>query len=173
MDPEQNRFRAKCWSTATASKLSPKAAIGFPKESGIEVIDGGGHCLMPGLVEAHGHISFTDVAKLTDLGEIPPEEHVLKTMHNARLLLDSGFTSVYSAASAKPRIEVVIRNEINAGRIPGPESAQLPARLRLPVVSETSGCCTFIVMVWRQLPTASTRCERRCLFSREGSTRSS
>jgi imidazolonepropionase-like amidohydrolase len=92
----------------------------IPKETGIEVIDGGGACLMPGLVEAHGHISFTDVAKLTDLGEIPPEEHVLKTMHNARLLLDSGFTSVYSAASAKPRIEVVIRNEINAGRIPGP-----------------------------------------------------
>src|SRR3982750_2626411 len=50
------------------------------KETGIETVDGGGACLMPGLVEAHGHISFTDVAKLTDLGEIPPEEHVLKTM---------------------------------------------------------------------------------------------
>jgi len=92
----------------------------IPKQNGVELIDGRGACLMPGLVEAHGHISFTDVAKLTDLGEIPPEEHVLKTMHNARLLLDSGFTSIYSAASAKPRIEVVIRNEINTGRIPGP-----------------------------------------------------
>jgi imidazolonepropionase-like amidohydrolase len=90
------------------------------KDSSIEVLDGRGACLMPGLTEAHGHISFTDVARLPDLGEIPPEEHVLKTMHNARLLLDSGFTSIYSAASAKPRLEVVIRNEINAGRIPGP-----------------------------------------------------
>ena len=33
----------------------------IPKESGVELIDGGGACLMPGLVEAHGHISFTDV----------------------------------------------------------------------------------------------------------------
>lgn len=92
----------------------------IPKETGVELINGRGACLMPGLVEAHGHISFPDVKSLTELGEIPPEEHVLKTMHNARLMLDSGFTSVYSAASAKPRIEVAIRNEINAGRIPGP-----------------------------------------------------
>src|SRR5262245_45922858 len=83
-------------------KMVAQGANRIPRDGGIEVIDGGGGCLMPGLVEAHGHISFTDVAKLTDLGEIPPEEHVLKTMHNARLLLDSGFTSIYSAASAKP-----------------------------------------------------------------------
>ena len=104
------------------------------KENGIELVDGGGACLMPGLVEAHGHISFPDVKTLTELGEIPPEEHVLKTMHNARLLLDSGFTSVYSAASAKPRTEVVIRNEINAGRIPGPR-----IRAASPEITSTGG----------------------------------
>jgi imidazolonepropionase-like amidohydrolase len=41
-------------------------------------------------------------------------------MRNARMALDCGYTSVLSAASAKPRLDVVIRNEINAGRIPGP-----------------------------------------------------
>ena len=55
-------------------------------------------------------------------------------MHNAKLLLDSGFTSVYSAASAKPRIEVVIRNEINAGRIPGPR-----LRAASPEITSTGG----------------------------------
>ncbi len=104
------------------------------RERGVELIDGEGACLMPGLVEAHGHVSFTDVTALTDLGDIPPEEHVLKTMHNAKLLLDSGFTSVYSAASAKPRIEVVIRNEINAGRIPGPRM-----RAASPEITSTGG----------------------------------
>ena len=99
-----------------------------------ERIDGRGACLMPGLVEPHGHISFTDVAALKDLGEIPPEEHVLKTMHNAKLLLDSGFTSVYSAASAKPRLDVVIRNEINSGRIAGPR-----LRAASPEVTSTGG----------------------------------
>jgi imidazolonepropionase-like amidohydrolase len=41
-------------------------------------------------------------------------------MRNAKTLLDHGFTSAYSAASAKLRLDVVIRNEINAGRLPGP-----------------------------------------------------
>ena len=41
-------------------------------------------------------------------------------MRNAKTLLDHGFTSAYSAASAKIRLDVVIRNEINAGRLPGP-----------------------------------------------------
>jgi imidazolonepropionase-like amidohydrolase len=104
------------------------------RESGMEVVDGAGACLMPGLVEAHGHIAYTDIPRLRDLGDIPPEEHVLKTMHNARLLLDSGFTSVYSAASTKPRIEVVIRNEINAGRIPGPR-----LRAASPEITSTGG----------------------------------
>jgi imidazolonepropionase-like amidohydrolase len=101
---------------------------------GVAVVDGDGGCLMPGLVEPHGHISFTDVAALKDLGAIPPEEHVLKTMHNAKLLLDSGFTSVYSAASAKPRLDVVIRNEIDAGRIPGPR-----LRAASPEITSTGG----------------------------------
>ncbi len=104
------------------------------REDGVELVDGDGACLMPGLVEPHGHITFTDVAALKELGEIPPEEHVLKTMHNAKLLLDSGFTSVYSAASAKPRTEVVIRNEIDAGRIPGPR-----LRAASPEITSTGG----------------------------------
>ncbi len=54
--------------------------------------------------------------KLRELGETPPEEHVFVTMHNARKMLEAGFTSLYSAASSKPRTEVVVRNEINAGR---------------------------------------------------------
>jgi imidazolonepropionase-like amidohydrolase len=55
-------------------------------------------------------------------------------MHNARLLLDHGFTSVYAAASAKPRLDVVIRNEVNAGRIPGPR-----IRAASPEITVTAG----------------------------------
>jgi imidazolonepropionase-like amidohydrolase len=85
-----------------------------------EVVDGSGCTLMPGLVEAHGHLSFTNVASLEALGDIPPEEHTLLTAKNAKLLLDQGFTSVNSAASAKPRLDVVVRNAIEEGMIPGP-----------------------------------------------------
>jgi len=87
---------------------------------GVDVVDGGGNTLMPGLCEAHGHISYTNMVRLKEIGEVPPEEHTLLTAEHAKLMLDSGFTSVYSAAASKWRIEVAIRNAINAGKIPGP-----------------------------------------------------
>ena len=88
---------------------------------GIEVLDGGDDVtLMPGLVESHSHLSINNVDDLTALGRIPPEEHTLLTMHNARLYLDYGITSCISAASAKPRLDIVIRNAIENGEIPGP-----------------------------------------------------
>jgi imidazolonepropionase-like amidohydrolase len=84
------------------------------------VIDGAGATLMPGLVEPHGHVTYPDAARNADFTRLPPEEHTLVTMRNARTMLDCGYTSVLSAASAKPRLDVVIRNEIEAGRVPGP-----------------------------------------------------
>ena len=87
---------------------------------GADLGDGGGATLMPGLVEAHSHISFANTADLQSLGDIPPEEHTLLAAKHAKLMLDHGFTSINSAAAAKPRLDVVIRNAINAGDIPGP-----------------------------------------------------
>lgn len=87
---------------------------------GADIVDANGMTLMPGLVEGHAHITFINGARPTDLGDTPPEEHTLIAARNACLLLDSGFTSAYSAASAKLRIDVVIRNAIEAGDLPGP-----------------------------------------------------
>src|SRR5436305_615463 len=71
---------------------------------GAETIDATGLTLMPGLVEGHAHLSFCGARVNSDLGDIPPEEHVLATARNAKLLLDHGFTSAFSAASAKLRL---------------------------------------------------------------------
>ena len=87
---------------------------------GAEVIDGQGATLMPGLVEAHAHISFCNTPSLEGLGDIPPEEHTLQTMKFAKVMLDQGFTALFSAATAKQRLDIVIRNAIDAGEIPGP-----------------------------------------------------
>jgi imidazolonepropionase-like amidohydrolase len=88
---------------------------------GATVIQGGGtSTLMPGLIESHAHLTIDNTDDLAKLGAIPPEEHTLIAVHNAKLYLDQGITSCISAASAKPRLDVVIRNEINSGRIPGP-----------------------------------------------------
>ena len=87
---------------------------------GVDVIDGEGAFLMPGLVNCHSHTTYLDTATLAEVGDIPPEEATLRAMYNARVQLDNGMTAVVSAAASKPRMDVVIRNEINAGRIPGP-----------------------------------------------------
>jgi imidazolonepropionase-like amidohydrolase len=90
------------------------------KADDAEVIDGGGATLMPGLTEAHAHLSFTNCASVREIGDLPIEEHTLLAARHAKLMLDCGFTSCFSAASAKPRLDIVIRNEINAGLLPGP-----------------------------------------------------
>ena len=101
---------------------------------GTTVIEARGRTLMPGLVEGHAHISFGGAVNDSDLGNIPPEEHVLLTVRNAKTLLDHGFTSAYSAATSKLRLDVVIRNSVNAGQFPGPR-----IRAASPEITVTGG----------------------------------
>jgi imidazolonepropionase-like amidohydrolase len=101
---------------------------------GDTVIEARGRTLMPGLVEGHAHISFGGAVNDSDLGNIPPEEHMLLTARNAKTLLDHGFTSAYSAATSKLRLDVVIRNAVNAGEFPGPR-----IRAASPEITVTGG----------------------------------
>jgi imidazolonepropionase-like amidohydrolase len=86
---------------------------------GATVIDGAGATLMPGLIESHAHIGLADLGSY-DLTRVPPEEHMLTTVRNARTMLDCGYTSAFSAGAPKPRLDVVLKREIEAGRVPGP-----------------------------------------------------
>jgi imidazolonepropionase-like amidohydrolase len=88
--------------------------------TGATVIDGAGATLMPGMCEAHTHFSWNDAATLSAIQTMPLEEHVLWCAKVAKLYLEAGFTSCVGAACAKPRLDVVIRNAINSGQIPGP-----------------------------------------------------
>jgi imidazolonepropionase-like amidohydrolase len=88
--------------------------------AGATVIDGAGATLMPGMCEAHTHFSWNDAATLSAIQTMPLEEHVLWCAKVARRYLEAGWTSCVGAACAKPRLDVVIRNAIEAGQIPGP-----------------------------------------------------
>lgn len=96
-----------------------RAPARLPRE-GAAVVECAGATLIPGLADGHAHLSFVEVASFADIGDIPPEDHAFLAMHNARKVLAAGFTSCLSAGAAKPRLDVALRNEIDAGRIPGP-----------------------------------------------------
>ena len=100
-------------------KQVAKAPDSLSRE-GARVIDGAEAFLMPGLIDSHTHLSINNTADLIHLSMIPAEEHTLLTMHNAKLYLDCGITGCISAGSVKKRLDLVIRNAINAGEIPGP-----------------------------------------------------
>src|ERR1700691_4951830 len=84
--------------------------------------------------QAHSHLSFTNCVNVTEIGDLPFEEHTLLTMKHAKLMLDCGFTSCFPAAAPKPRLDIVIRNAIDAGDIPGPR-----LRAASPEITATGG----------------------------------
>ncbi len=97
------------------------------------VIDVTGCTVMPGLIESHGHLTFPSAVGHIDPSFNPPvdvsffrnikgmEDELARAERNARIILDAGFTSVYSAGSLLPMpTEVILRDKITAGAVPGP-----------------------------------------------------
>ena len=103
--------------TKGGSRLSSGS---FSGGGGQTVIDGMGATLMPGLIDAHLHLSWNNAPGIDPIQMMPPEEHTLVTAQMAKIVLDAGFTAGRGAAAAKPRLDVVVRNAINKGMIPGP-----------------------------------------------------
>tara|TARA_E500000305_G_scaffold27473_1_gene20967 strand:+ start:6039 stop:7313 length:1275 start_codon:yes stop_codon:yes gene_type:complete len=84
------------------------------------IVDGEGKTLMPGLCDAHLHLTWNDQPTLEHITMMPPEEHLIHSINVARTVLDAGFTSGVGAAAARPRFDCILRNAINAGEIVGP-----------------------------------------------------
>ncbi|HVV18970.1 MAG TPA: amidohydrolase family protein [Pseudonocardiaceae bacterium] len=101
-------------------RISTVGTVAAEAARGARVIEGRGRTLMSGLCDAHTHFTWNNSADLDGLGALPVEEHLLFAIESARTYLDSGYTMCLGAASAKDRLDVVCRDAINAGRIPGP-----------------------------------------------------
>ncbi|HYM33606.1 MAG TPA: amidohydrolase family protein [Candidatus Cybelea sp.] len=99
---------------------------------GVTAIDGAGALLMPGMTEAHTHFSWNDQPTLNAIQRMPTEEHILWCAHIAKRYLDMGWTSCVGAATAKPRLDVVIRNAIQSGQIVGPRYLAASQEITVP-----------------------------------------
>src|SRR5436190_2444426 len=99
-------------------------AAGLPElPPGHAEIDARGGTIMPGLVEAHFHPTYFNVAALEDLDIKYPVEYVtLLAAGNARLALECGYTAARSGGSLF-NIDVWLKKAIEEEVTPGPRLA--------------------------------------------------
>lgn len=88
-----------------------------------EVIDARGGTIMPGLVEAHFHPTYFNVAALEDLDIKYPVEYVtILAACNAKLALECGYTAARSGGSLF-NIDFWLKKAIENDLVPGPRLA--------------------------------------------------
>lgn len=91
-----------------------------PVFEGESEIDARGGTIMPGLVEAHFHPTYFNVAALEDLDIKYPVEYVtLLAAANAKLALECGYTAARSGGSLF-NIDVWLKKAIDEGIVNGP-----------------------------------------------------
>jgi len=89
----------------------------------VEKIDARGGTIMPGLVEAHFHATYFNIAALEDLDIKYPVEYVaLLSSVNTRLALECGYTAARSGGCLF-NVDVWLKKAIEEDLIPGPRLA--------------------------------------------------
>jgi imidazolonepropionase-like amidohydrolase len=89
----------------------------------VERIDARGGSILPGLVEAHFHPTYFNVAALEDLDTKYPVEYVtLLASVNTKLALECGYTAARSGGSLF-NIDVWLKKAIENDLVPGPRLA--------------------------------------------------
>ena len=94
-----------------------------PLPPGARRLEARGGTILPGLVEAHYHATYFNVADLADLDIKYPVEYIaLLASVNARMALECGYTAARSGGSLH-NIDVWLRKAIDEDLIPGPRLA--------------------------------------------------
>src|ERR1700761_4061241 len=97
--------------------IAPTAST--PKQPGDTEIDLTHYTVMPGLIDVHTHLTMaTNFDPYYELSMTPAKEAIIG-VENAKVTLEAGFTTVRNVG-ANDFTDVALRDEINAGHIPGP-----------------------------------------------------
>ena len=116
--------------------------------AGVKIVDLGSSTLLPGLIDGHTHLlldvtvpSEAEIARRSNgifvpglllAITMPPSERVLRGARLAREDLESGFTTVRNLGHSGIDGDVVLRDAINAGNVPGPRILAAGRKLTAP-----------------------------------------
>src|ERR1700733_12457157 len=90
-----------------------------PAKAGDRVVDLGNYTVLPGMIDVHVHLTMvTNFDPYFELSMTPAKEAILG-VENAKVTLEAGFPTVRNVG-ANDYTDVALRDEINAGHIPGP-----------------------------------------------------
>jgi len=98
--------------------VSVGQARGVAPSAGTIVINLPTATVLPGLIDAHTHLTFGTNFGYEMLGVSVPREALIGA-RNARVTLEAGFTTVRNVG-ARGYADVALRDAINAGDVPGP-----------------------------------------------------
>jgi imidazolonepropionase-like amidohydrolase len=104
----------------TGDRITAIAPTGStPKQAGDTEIDLTKYTVMPGLIDVHTHLTMANnFDPYFELSMTPAKEAIIG-VENAKVTLEAGFTTVRNVG-ANDFTDVALRDEINAGHIPGP-----------------------------------------------------
>ena len=105
-----------------------------PATTGVRTIDLGEATVLPGLIDAHTHLTSDPVFGYQQLGISIPKEALIGAK-NARVTLEAGFTTVRNVG-ARGYTDIALRDAINEGLVPGPRMIASG-----PALSITGGHC--------------------------------
>lgn len=109
-------------------------AAGGAAPKGAQVIELPNATLLPGLIDAHTHLTFDPSFGYQELGVSIPKEALIGAK-NARITLEAGFTTVRNVG-ARGYTDIALRDAINEGMVPGPRMLASG-----PPLSITGGHC--------------------------------
>ncbi len=134
--PDSGSLAIRCGTLIDGVSPEPRRAVTVVIESGrvtevaasvsvppaMPLLDLTGYTCLPGLVDMHTHLTDRpgDTADLSVYYRRTPEEQLPIARDNARATLLAGFTTVRDVGTYLAWTDRALRDEINAGRTPGP-----------------------------------------------------